>query len=141
MRGKYFRFFIIEAQFRTRLILIVIFLVACFLLQGHLKILKIKAQQVTKEKELVQKINEMEKIASRLNKPSIVKNDPSEFKLGGTTNQNGTYYAIINGDVLKQGDYIHDFVVAKIAMGEAVLENKTTLERRNLYLWQETITK
>ena len=52
--------------------------------------------------------------------------------LGGTSNINGVYYILIEGELLKEGDMYKEFKIEKISPEKAVLSLRDKMYELNL---------
>jgi len=135
MQNKYYRIFVVEKQYRVKMItagvlFVLIIIVNALAGAGKKGLAKVKA-----EKEFVMNIPIMEKLIAsktqqRVVRPVEVEEGP--LNLEGTFVQNGITYALINGTVLSKGDILGDYVISNIEFGVAVLDNLKTKERKIL---------
>lgn len=132
------RFILVERQFRMKgipfVFLIILLIIGLRLLDANAA-QKVKLQE---EKALVLQIAQMQKAIKEQSDKKVVILDPPKLKrtdltLTGTTVKQGRLYALINGEILTQGDSIESYTIIEIAMGKAILENKQTNEIRSLY--------
>jgi len=140
MKNKLIRLWNLNDQFKYKLWISFALFVVLFI---QFAVISAKAKQlstVQMEKELVMTIDEMKsklQLSPELETAApVLAPKKKEFVLEGTTAKEGIIYALINGEIVSEGDAIDDFKIIKIAMGEAVLSNEENNEIRNLYFKQ-----
>jgi|SRR6185503_4670844 len=137
MQKKYSRLFLVEQEYRVRMLTAAILVVVIFLSNMVVALSKKAHDKVKKEKELVLNIPIMEKlIASRTqtapDRPLEVIAADAEVNLEGTYVKNGITYALINGSIVSVGDVYGDYEIIKVEFGTAVLRNRKTNEQKIL---------
>jgi len=135
MQNKYYRIFIVEKQYRAKMVAAAVFFALIIAVNALAGAGKKSLATVKAEKELAMNIPIMEKLISgktqqRVVRPVEVEEGP--LNLEGTFVQNGVPYALINGTVLSKGDFLGDYEVVNIDFGVAVLDNQKTKERKVL---------
>ena len=140
--NKFFRAFVFDPSLKMWGLILIGLLGALFIqlriVGGQLETLR----QVKAERSLVQRIPSMEKTirdntivtAGGGHSPAKV-----ELRLEGITIQEGSPYALIDGIVYGEGDFIGNYTVEKILMepgggGQASLKDKETQEMKILYV-------
>ena len=143
MHRKLARFLIIESSFRLQLLAFVLVGMVTYFQLKVMEVQKIQLNDINDRIELVMQIPDMQELIRKKSAEAIaaeipqeVKIPDNEFTLQGTSVEKKISYAVIDGEIYKEGDSINDYTVVKIARNSVVLENKLTNAAKRLYLFQ-----
>lgn len=75
-------------------------------------------------------------LAKKMGDSEITPESQTVYRLEGTTIQDGSFQALINGVIYKVGDMIDQYKITDITMQSSTLQNPSTLEIRKLALYQ-----
>ena len=140
--NKYVRPLVMDAPFRWRFAAVVGLSFALIFQMVLLGKSQDAFRQAQKQKELVALIPEMKntlrlrmvRIPSAQSQSSDSTLAAPEIILEGVTERGeGVFYALINGEVYKEGDVIGGYTVEEIEKDSAVLRNTQTHEIKNIY--------
>ena len=137
-QNKLFRFLLREPQLIWRWVVLAASVAFVVFLLPLIPKQEKKLKEVKAERALIQQLPDMEDI---LNSPNVKAQmeaklrhtNSANFVLNGLSVQNGVNYAVIDGNIYKEGDSVGDYTLAGITAKFILLQDKFTQETRTVY--------
>lgn len=126
---KYLRLLFTDQSFILKWVLLFFIGGIIVLQKGALDHLRVRMNQINYEKEELQRLAN---IRRNYLPASLLVSGPGEYILEGSSRQQDTFHALINGKVYASGDPIDEFIVSRITLDSAVLVHQKTGETRVL---------